>query len=129
MILAKLIYAWVMFFKHLFVQSLACSRTVYSSHQAAWWVVWCPPPQRSQQQVSGSFERIPTGDLDMYFGVRTVHIIFLPLRKISGWWFCVFCGFAGGVLCVLLFCSFLFFCSLWQRTYPLLFTLCAFLSY
>lgn len=49
----------------------------------------------SQQQVSESLERIKTDD-DIYFGVTTVHVTFLPLKKVSGW--CLCCGFAGGVL-------------------------------
>lgn len=52
----------------------------------------------SQQQVSESWERIKT-DEDIYFSVITVHIIFLPLRKVSSWCFCVFCGYDGRVVC------------------------------
>lgn len=50
-------------------------------------------------------------DKDIYMGVIKVHIIFLPLRRVSGWRFCVFCGFAGGVLYVLFCCC--FGCIVW----------------
>lgn len=61
------------------------------------------PFTMSEPQVSESLERIKPNE-DIYFDIVTIHIIFLPWRKVSGWCFCEFCGFAGGVLCT----SFLF---------------------
>lgn len=125
MILAKLICAWVMFFKHLFAQYLSCSRTVSTAltRHCGGSFCYCFVFYSLNELTISQWERTET-DEDIYLRIYNLSAFaksFWLVCLFHGFTVCVFCG-----LCVLFFCCFgcivwSFFCccySLWQRIYP-----------